>query len=52
MTKCILKLLLSVGEDNHHVFNVWKWKTGKIVASARGHSDKVSLPMFMTFEHT
>jgi WD40 repeat protein len=35
------ELLVSVGQDDHNVLNVWKWKEGKIVATSRGHTDKV-----------
>lgn len=43
---CLLVLciqrLVSVGMDQHATINVWDWKRGKIIATARGHSDKVT----------
>ncbi|XP_077993248.1 echinoderm microtubule-associated protein-like 6 [Glandiceps talaboti] len=33
--------LVSVGLDNHHIINVWDWKKGKVLATVRGHSDRV-----------
>ena len=35
------QLLVSVGQDDHNMLNVWKWKDGRILASSRGHTDKV-----------
>ena len=37
-----IQRLVSVGMDQHATINVWDWKKGKIIATARGHSDKVS----------
>ena len=39
-----LQLLASVGLDDNHSLNVWDWRKGKVVASTRGHSDRVSKP--------
>ena len=36
------QLLASVGMDDYHSLNVWDWRKGKVVASTRGHSDRVS----------
>ncbi|ESO87658.1 hypothetical protein LOTGIDRAFT_166239 [Lottia gigantea] len=33
--------LVSVGLDQHSTINVWDWRKGKILATVRGHSDKV-----------
>ena len=33
--------LASVGLDDHHTLNVWDWRRGKVVGSARGHSDRI-----------
>ena len=27
--------------DDHHTLNVWDWRRGKVVGSARGHSDRI-----------
>lgn len=35
------QLLASVGMDDYHSLNVWDWRKGKVVASTRGHSDRV-----------
>lgn len=35
------QFLASVGLDDHHTLNVWDWRRGKVVASARGHSDRI-----------
>ena len=35
------QLLASVGLDDYHTLNVWEWRKGKLVASTRGHSDRV-----------
>ena len=40
---CDVQLLASVGMDDYHSLNVWDWRKGKILASSRGHSDRVSL---------
>ena len=37
------QLLVSVGQDDHNMLNVWKWKDGRILASSRGHTDKVRI---------
>ena len=37
----VLQLLVSVGQDDYRMVNVWKWREGKVLASARGHNDKV-----------
>ena len=34
--------LVSVGMDEHAMINIWDWRKGKVISSARGHSDKVS----------
>ena len=36
-----LQRLVSVGLDQHATVNVWDWRKGKILATARGHSDRV-----------
>ena len=33
--------LASVGLDDHHTLNIWDWKRGKVIASTRGHSDRI-----------
>ena len=33
--------LASVGLDDHHTLNIWDWRRGKVVASTRGHSDRI-----------
>lgn len=35
--------LVSVGLDTHATINVWDWKRGKILATVRGHSDRVGI---------
>ncbi|KAK7103893.1 echinoderm microtubule-associated protein-like 6 [Littorina saxatilis] len=42
--------LVSVGMDQHATINVWDWKKGKIIATARGHSDKVFDIQFHPFK--
>lgn len=37
-----LQLLVSVGLEDYHLICVWNWKKGKILASTRGHTDRVS----------
>ena len=37
----VLQLLASVGLDDHHTLNVWDWGRGKVMASARGHGDRI-----------
>ena len=37
-----IQRLVSVGLDGHATINVWDWKKGKIIATVRGHSDRVS----------
>ncbi len=34
-------MLASVGLDDHHTLNVWDWGRGKVMASARGHGDRI-----------
>ena len=36
-----IQYLASVGLDDHHTLNVWDWKRGKVVATTRGHSDRI-----------
>ena len=31
-----------MGLDGHATINVWDWRKGKIIATVRGHSDRVS----------
>jgi len=38
----IFQRLVSVGLDTHATINVWDWKKGKVIATVRGHSDRVS----------
>ena len=33
--------MVSVGLDQHSTINVWDWKKGKVLATVRGHSDRV-----------
>ncbi|XP_006816118.2 echinoderm microtubule-associated protein-like 6 [Saccoglossus kowalevskii] len=33
--------LASVGLDNHGTINVWDWRKGKILATTRGHTDRI-----------
>lgn len=33
--------VVSVGLDQHATINVWDWRKGKILATVRGHSDRV-----------
>nr|KAG5687806.1 hypothetical protein BaRGS_005436 [Batillaria attramentaria] len=42
--------LVSVGMDQHATVNVWDWRKGKIIATARGHSDKVFDIQFHPFK--
>ncbi|XP_064600933.1 echinoderm microtubule-associated protein-like 6 [Liolophura sinensis] len=42
--------LASVGMDQHSTINVWDWKKGKILATVRGHSDKVFDIQFHPFQ--
>ncbi|XP_078613343.1 echinoderm microtubule-associated protein-like 6 isoform X1 [Branchiostoma floridae x Branchiostoma japonicum] len=35
------KHLVSVGMDNYNQVNIWEWQSGKLVASSRGHTQKV-----------
>ena len=37
----VLQRLVSVGLDQQSTINVWDWRRGKILATARGHSDRV-----------
>ncbi|XP_050404782.1 echinoderm microtubule-associated protein-like 6 [Patella vulgata] len=41
--------LVSVGLDQHSTINVWDWRKGKILATVRGHSDKVFDVQFHPF---
>lgn len=34
--------LVSVGLEDYHLIAVWDWKKGKVLASVRGHTDRVS----------
>ena len=36
------QLLVSVGLEDYHLIAVWDWKKGKVLASVRGHNDRVS----------
>lgn len=38
----LMQLLASVGMDDYHSLSVWDWRKGKVVASTRGHGDKVN----------
>lgn len=38
----IFQRVVSVGLDQHATINVWDWRKGKILATVRGHSDRVS----------
>lgn len=42
--------LVSVGTDPHSTINVWDWKKGKVLASARGHNDRVFDIQFNLFQ--
>ncbi|XP_029642851.1 echinoderm microtubule-associated protein-like 6 [Octopus sinensis] len=42
--------LVSVGTDPHATINVWEWKKGKVIATTRGHNDKVFDIQFNIFE--
>ena len=33
---------MSVGLEDYHLIAVWDWKKGRVVATVRGHSDRVS----------
>ena len=33
---------MSVGLEDYHLIAVWDWKKGKVLASVRGHTDRVS----------
>ena len=30
-----------MGLDDYHTLNIWDWKRGKVMASARGHGDRL-----------
>jgi hypothetical protein len=34
---------VSVGLEDYHMVVVWDWKKGKILASTRGHTDRVTI---------
>lgn len=34
-------LLVSVGLEDYHLIAVWDWKKGKVLASVRGHTDRI-----------
>jgi len=36
------QLLVSVGLEDYHLIAVWDWKKGRVLATVRGHSDRVS----------
>lgn len=38
----LFQRVVSVGLDQHATINVWDWRKGKILATVRGHSDRVS----------
>ncbi|XP_071162130.1 echinoderm microtubule-associated protein-like 6 [Mytilus edulis] len=42
--------VVSVGLDTHSTINVWDWRKGKILASVRGHSDRVFDVQFHLFK--
>ena len=33
---------MSVGLEDYHLIAVWDWRKGRVLASVRGHSDRVS----------
>ncbi|KAI8515157.1 Echinoderm microtubule-associated protein-like 5 [Branchiostoma belcheri] len=43
------KHLVSVGMDNYNQVNVWEWRSGKLLASSRGHTQKVFEMRFNPF---
>lgn len=40
--------MVSVGLDTHFTINVWEWRKGKILATVRGHSDRIMDIKFST----
>ena len=36
------QLLVSVGLEDYHLIAVWDWRKGRVLASVRGHSDRVT----------
>lgn len=42
--------LVSVGLDTHATINVWDWRKGKVIATTRGHSDRV-ICFFILYEN-
>ena len=37
-----VQLLVSVGLEDYHLLAVWDWKKGRVLATVRGHTDRVS----------
>ena len=37
-----LQLLVSVGLEDYHLIAVWDWRKGRVLATVRGHTDRVS----------
>lgn len=42
--------LVSVGTDSDSTINVWDWKKGKVLATAKGHTDRIFDIQFNLFE--
>lgn len=36
------QLLVSVGLEDYHLIGVWDWRKGRVLATVRGHTDRVS----------
>ena len=39
----LTQLLVSVGLEDYHLIAVWDWRKGRVLASVRGHTDRVSI---------
>lgn len=37
-----VQLLVSVGLEDYHLIAVWDWRKGRVLATVRGHTDRVS----------
>ena len=44
------KRLASVGLDDHHSIVVWGWKKGEMLATSRGHGDKIFMICWDPFD--
>lgn len=42
-----VQLLVSVGLEDYHLIAVWNWRKGRVLATVRGHTDRVSSQIIM-----